>query len=282
MSDPQPKYRSFPASPHIADYVKRYMYVEPDSLVDGSMYPAPTGCGYIGYLFSGHAWATVDGINTSSSTGLHLCCQIDQRHFEVFYQGHVGHIMAELTATGLYRLFGVATGSLTHLWHEFEDVIDPDSARKLKENLSLASTRDEKITAFDHFFETTAESANSPVKYVDEAVRMIEKSKGRITIAALCKNLSMTERNLSRVFKKIVGVSPKFYARAVQLNIIMSKLMECNNKTLSELATECGYYDQAHLTKTMQSFISQSPKDFSECNPHMLHEFMGRSEFLKE
>lgn len=282
MNTREPDYHPYPASPQISDFVRRYMYVEADHHIETPLYPAPTGCGYMGYLFGGEAWCFVDGVKFSSRTGLHFCCQIDRREFVVHYQGKIGHIMAEFTATGMYRLFGQSTGSLHQLWHDAINVIDPEIAETIKRDLSSAPSRNARIAAFDQAFIHLAKSARPEVPIIDEAARLIEQSQGRISISELCKMLDVSDRNLSRKFSQFVGVTPKFYARAVQLNNIMQRLLSRGDGNLTDLAIESGFYDQSHFIKSVQKFIAKTPKEITGGERHMINWFVGELETLGE
>ena len=280
MNTREPDYRAYPAAPQISDFVRRYMYVEADHHIEAPLYPAPTGCGYMGYLFSGDAYCLVDGEKFSSQTGLHFCCQIDRRDFVVHYKGKIGHIMAELTATGMYRLFGQPTGSLHHLWHDAIDVIDPKIAEKIKQDLSAASSREDRIATFDAAFTHLAKSARPEVPIVDEAARLIEQSQGKVSISSLSEKLNVSERNLSRKFSQYVGVSPKFYARAVQLMIIMQQLLMRKERNLTDVAIEQGFYDQSHFIKSLQDFIDETPREITGGERHMVNWFAGELEAI--
>ena len=78
----------------------------------------------------------------------------------------------------------------------------------------------------------------------------------------ICIELDVSERRLNRQFRDIVGIAPKYYARVVQMNIVIGMLMSNDKAALTELAHKCGYYDQSHFVKTMQQFFQQSPREF--------------------
>lgn len=270
-------YDFFPAAPLISAFVRRYLYADSSTFVDAGMTPAPTGCCYMGHIFRGAAWCVIDGKEGHSRSGFHISCQVDQREFEVRYRGELGHIMAELTPTALYRLFGVPAASIRHLAVDWFDVLGKERAQTLIDRLKNAVSRQERIAGFDAMFENISQSAAKPIAHIDEAVQIIEAEDGRISVTELCDRLSVGERTLSRRFHKIVGISPKFFARSIQLNTVVGKLLAQDEKALTELAHECGYYDQSHFIKTMQQFFEQGPREFLQGDNHMFHVFIGNA-----
>ncbi len=268
-------YDIHPAAPEISTFVRRYMCADTDIYLDSVMAPAPTGHCYMGHIFRGECWCVVDGEESRSHTGFHISCQVDQRSFEIKYRGRLGHVMAELAPTALYRLFGLPAASIHHLAVDWSDALDSSLAQTLMDRLTNLDNIEERVAAFDAMFEALAQSATPAVPHIDEAVQIIEANGGLTTVAELCEQLSVSERNLSRRFQQVVGISPKFFARAVQLNSVVGKLLTQDEKALTELAHECGFYDQSHFIKTMQQFFRQGPREFLNGDNHMFHVFIG-------
>jgi len=272
----QPDYESLPVAPEISAFVRRYLYIETTVPIENSVKPAPTGFAFTGHVFSGKVVCTVDGEDMSSKSGLLFTCQVDNRDMEIRYSGLLGNILAEMYPTSIYRLFGIPLGDLHHLSHDWFDLLDPQYAKKLGQGVVEATTRDERKQAFDDVFRDLIADARPEVPKVDEAVRIIDQAAGRITVAEICYQLSMTERSLSRKFKHIVGLTPKFYARAVQLNNVLEMMQSNDPKLMTKLAHECGYFDQSHFIRTFQKFLPNNPGEFLDSDNHMFHLFMGR------
>lgn len=259
-----PKYSCEPVPVHLREFVRRYLYVESDVDLHFDNRPVATGCIYLGYLFSGDAWCEKGGEVSRTETGLHFCCQIEHSQFDVSYRGRVGHLTLEFSPTGLYRLFGVAGSEVNTLWHDANQVIGPRRSEELLDRLRNTTTKGGRMGAMNSYLEELSRKALPPVRYVDTAVSMIERSGGQIRINDICEELSVTERHLSRVFSDVVGVRPKFYARCVQLNEFLAVLLESPSTPLGVLAKQCGYYDHAHLTRSLRQLVGDSPTHFTE------------------
>ena len=269
-------YEILPTAPDLSGFVRRYLHADLDYCVNTYIRPAATGFGYMGHTFRGKTPCVIDGVKTSSASGFLIACQVDSRDIRIEYEGRLGSLLAELSPTGIYRLFGIPLGRLTHLNHDWFDLFDAKTANDMTAGLLAATNKEERKAALDELFRKHMADARPRVPYVDDAVDLIDQEYGRIKIAHLCEQLGVNERSLSRNFRHITGLSPKFYARAVQMNFVLGKMMEGDEKVLSRLALEYGFFDQSHFSRTMQEFFRQGPREYLESDNHMFNVFMGR------
>ena len=68
-----------------------------------------------------------------------------------------------------------------------------------------------------------------------------------------------TPRQLERQFRALAGVTPKAYARRARFEHARDRLWAAPTTRLSALAAECGYADQAHLTREFAEFAGAPP-----------------------
>lgn len=66
-------------------------------------------------------------------------------------------------------------------------------------------------------------------------------------------------RQLQRLFRKYVGVTPKWVIKRFRLQEAAERLENDEKAQWAELATELGYFDQAHFIKDFKSVLGQSP-----------------------
>ncbi|MGZ5220708.1 MAG: helix-turn-helix domain-containing protein, partial [Chitinophagaceae bacterium] len=67
---------------------------------------------------------------------------------------------------------------------------------------------------------------------------------------------------MERKFVSAIGLSPKQLSRVVRLQATLKMLEQQNFGSLTSLAYENGYYDQAHFIKDFKEFTGTSPKFF--------------------
>lgn len=102
----------------------------------------------------------------------------------------------------------------------------------------------------------------TPDNYFIEALNVIEKNYGSISVRDVCDNIGVSTRQLNREFERFIGVSPKFYSRIVRFNNFLDKLKVIEKiESFTELAYQCGYSDQAHMIHECSDFTGLPPKE---------------------
>lgn len=87
----------------------------------------------------------------------------------------------------------------------------------------------------------------------DEALRRVDD------VAAAA---GMGVRDLQRLFRKYVGVSPKWVLRRARLQEAAFRLAGGSRVDLAALAHDLGYFDQAHLTRDFSRLVGRSPGSY--------------------
>ncbi len=78
-------------------------------------------------------------------------------------------------------------------------------------------------------------------------------------LVPLAELLTVSPYQLSRAFTRELGVSLTHYRNRVRVGNALDRL-EQGEPSLATLATDLGFADQAHLTRTVRSHLGQTPK----------------------
>ncbi|HYW13155.1 MAG TPA: helix-turn-helix domain-containing protein, partial [Longimicrobium sp.] len=97
-----------------------------------------------------------------------------------------------------------------------------------------------------------------------EAVRMIECAGGRMRVRALAAAVGVGERRLEQVFHRHVGLSPKAVSRLARFRATVEVLQREPGRAWTDIAYDCGFYDQSHLVNEFQSLAGLAPGDFRD------------------
>ena len=110
---------------------------------------------------------------------------------------------------------------------------------------------------FDHFFSERIKIKNNQLQSV---VNDIHSTNGQISVFELSKRNFTTVRQLERNFKKYIGLSPKEYSNIIRFQNALSIIKNSNqNRSLLDIALECGYYDHSHLSSEIKRNTGLSP-----------------------
>lgn len=90
-------------------------------------------------------------------------------------------------------------------------------------------------------------------------VNKIKGCVGNIAIETLSEQACLSQRQLERRFKSVIGVSPKVFSRVIKFRNAVERIQTRSFQNLYEAAMACGYYDHAHLIKEFKAFSGKSP-----------------------
>jgi len=130
---------------------------------------------------------------------------------------------------------------------EFDKKLSPD-----------AKTTAKYFTAYlDHFF---LNKLMQPNRSLLPIVTDIQHQNGQLSVKALAQRHFTTTRQLERSFNQHLGISPKEFINLVRYQHTFQKIRNNTaNRSLLEIAFECGYYDHSHLTNEIKKYTGVSP-----------------------
>ncbi|WP_159800448.1 helix-turn-helix transcriptional regulator [Flavobacterium sp. MK4S-17] len=120
---------------------------------------------------------------------------------------------------------------------------------------------DNPFNYFNHFYLERIKSKNNKLQ---PFINDIHSSKGQTSISELSKKNFVTVRKLERDFKEYIGLSPKEYLNIIRFQNALNIIKNSNqDKSLLDIALECGYYDHSHLTNDIKRNTGLSPSSFN-------------------
>ena len=94
-----------------------------------------------------------------------------------------------------------------------------------------------------------------------EAALALLRSEGRIKIDGLAVALGVSRRTLERRFAVDVGIPAKSLASVLRFRRVL-KAFETSAVAWTDLAMDCGYYDQSHLIRDFKRFTGRAPRAY--------------------
>jgi AraC-like DNA-binding protein len=84
--------------------------------------------------------------------------------------------------------------------------------------------------------------------------------KENISVDFLARLCGMSRSGFFTAFRKLSGYTPIEYQQAKRLALAL-KLLRATNKSLSEIASECGFCDSNYLSKLFTRKYGTSPRE---------------------
>jgi AraC-like DNA-binding protein len=142
------------------------------------------------------------------------------------------------------------------------DDILPRRERDLPARLAEAPSSEARFALLDEILATRLAEARPPSPEVVWAWRALVHTNGRVPIGILAKKLGRSRRHLIARFRDQIGLPPKTVARILRFDRVVELLQSRTETGFAELAQECGYFDQAHLTRDFRAFAGTTPGEF--------------------
>lgn len=100
-------------------------------------------------------------------------------------------------------------------------------------------------------------------RVVARAIREIEREHGCLPISQIAARCEVSLRHLNRLMRMWVGYGPKRFASIVRFQETLSQIEHSPGRSAARLASEIGFFDQAHLTTNMTRFAGATPRNLA-------------------
>ena len=95
---------------------------------------------------------------------------------------------------------------------------------------------------------------------------------GPARVRTVTGRIGMSQRRLAQLFHEQVGVSPKTFHRVRRFQHTLRRLHRVQQVDWADLAVECGYYDQAHLSHDFRLIAGMTPSAYlAAATEHLNH-----------
>ncbi len=142
-----------------------------------------------------------------------------------------------------------------------ESLFGEISAKKIEQNIQQASNTRERIEVIEAFLLDKLIQSRTIENLVKTTVDALLTTNGKTSINRMLKDDLSKRRRLERNFKKQIGISPKQLGKVLRLQTALKMILN-DKESLTSIAYESEYFDQAHFIKDFKEFIGITPKEF--------------------
>jgi AraC-like DNA-binding protein len=174
--------------------------------------------------------------------------------------GSQGGIQVDFTILGMRLFLGRPLADLTNRGVALEDIFG-SAARRVTAELQDAPTWDARFDLLDREIGSRLSMARSPSSQVLWTWRRIVESGGLVTIRSLVEETRWSQKHLIGQFREHIGLPPKIFARVMRFGRAVDRLRRRGHGSLTELALDCGYYDQSHFDRDFRAFAGVTPTE---------------------
>lgn len=175
------------------------------------------------------------------------------------FTGHTRLLKIQFKATGAQQFLPMNMEEFTNVPSLDLEAIWGRAISELLEQIHEAATDPERIQHLNAFLEKRLVPQNNLVDYVDYTLRQLKVNQGNLAIKSLESQLGISTRQLERLFRAKLGLSPKEMGKIIRLNCAFSNLEANPTASLTQLSYEAGYFDQAHFSRDFKGIAGVSP-----------------------
>lgn len=127
----------------------------------------------------------------------------------------------------------------------------------------LAALRESRLKDAFLLLEELAKQLLRSEAETDQIEQCMADDVADVSATVLAKKLHLGERQAARRFKKATRLSPKQFSGVVRFQFVRDRLWLAPRTSLTMLALDAGYADQAHLTREFKRYAGVTPTTFA-------------------
>ncbi|WP_426583399.1 AraC family transcriptional regulator [Mucilaginibacter sp. R-33] len=152
--------------------------------------------------------------------------------------------------------FNIPSSQTSNLAFDFDTFLSRPG-QELEEQIMVAGNNHKRAEILSAFLIARLRQNVLKDDRIAVAIRNVIHNKQYRTVAQLADAYNLSARQFDRKFKESAGFSPKTYMRLVRLQDALTQYNA--DKTLTQIALECGYYDQSHFIHDVKEFTGYHP-----------------------
>lgn len=212
--------------------------------------------------------------NTVHSLSTSYMLTLRQHYQTIKPNGALGFIAVRFRA-GALRYF--CRQPMAELADNFVDIHDVwgQSGDELAERVIAAASFHSKVEIIELFLLKLIEQYQ-PDAWLDQVIHDIYYNYDSVQLKRNCSDWGISKRQLQRIFKNAVGVSPRTFQIVSRFQTVIKQLLLEEKKDYLDVILDNGYFDQSHFIKDFQRFTGEPPSSFLQERNFMTH-FYNRS-----
>ena len=173
------------------------------------------------------------------------------------------------TAFGFYYLFHKSPTPLLNALYSLDKFSPVEINEKLEKELKSSKNVEQQIKAIEKFLLEKTFKALPDNNYINKSIELIEENNGNIHIKNIADQINISEKQIERKFREVVGITPKQYSKIVQLHYVINLMNLKNYSSFQDIAFFADYYDLSHFSHRFKELTGFSPTEFINSDKHI-------------
>lgn len=162
---------------------------------------------------------------------------------------------------GLHALLGIEAHTLVDRLVPLDE-LSLRATRGLHERLAAPGSDAERAALVDGWCCDRLSAMRALAPAVRLTLDAIFRAQGRVRVRALARAAGLGPRQLERLYREQIGLSPRALARLVRVARARELIRQSLGPRLVEVAQAAGYSDQAHFGHEFKSVTGMTPGEY--------------------
>lgn len=107
--------------------------------------------------------------------------------------------------------------------------------------------------------------------FIDYAITKILQSPDTTTISEVSRKVGYSQKHLIQLFNNHVGITPVAFLRIIRFQKAVAEIETKKQISWTEIAHECGYFDQSHFIADFKKFSGFTPSAYLKQKANFLN-----------
>lgn len=163
-------------------------------------------------------------------------------------------------------------GALSALFHtpahvfkndvvSLQDLVD-SQIPELRQQLIETASSETQCKILEAFLSRQLDKSFQPNPAVVYSVEQLNNKNGTPRISEIREKIGYSRRHFSGLFKQLVGITPKQYAKICRFQYTLALMREMEIQDWVDVALAGGYYDQPHFNRDFKRLSGISPTEY--------------------
>lgn len=170
---------------------------------------------------------------------------------------------AKFRPGGAHAIFGLPADMLRNRHVPLQDLWGP-AAIQLQEEAMAAVTPDARIAILERAMVARLAGHRRSHPAVAHAIRRFHARRGIDLVAEVATEVDLSPQRFIGLFRREVGLAPKLYCRLLRFRRILHDIEQSPTTDLTNVALDCGYYDQSHMIREFKALSGLTPSAYRE------------------
>jgi len=164
---------------------------------------------------------------------------------------------------GFFPFFGCDLVELAERELPLDEVFGEEGAALEAELLPLEGSG-ASVAIVERFLRSRRGPPDDNVALLSGIVELVRSEPSLSRAGDLAERAGVSSRTLERLFRRYVGVSPKWVIRRYRVHEACERVRSGAPASWPALAQELGYFDQAHFIRDFKSQVGRTPAEYAE------------------